>query len=373
MRRASAALSRALESLSDAIREGRADEARAARDTATPLRDALVDAGFEDTVEPTADAILSSANAFLAAAVERDRVTEKAGDLFAPDAAALARSAWAEAIGASTDGLWARAGGLWRTAESAYASLGAQARDRMRTRAGLVAAAADRFDVTTAASLLSPLLEADPENDDYQRFAERVEALRVLSVARPGGEQLELVYVRFDATDDAAARALFVGRTEVTRAQYAALMGGPTEESDRPMTEVSASQAEAFCAALAREIGSGVARLPTSSEFRRICRLGNIARGSGWHGTNARNRTQPVGTLPADDLGLFDVVGNAAEWLDGDGGNIRWVAGGGVSKPAPTNRCDASEPRAKVLGYADVGFRVVWEPPLVAARPNAAP
>jgi formylglycine-generating enzyme required for sulfatase activity len=34
-----------------------------------------------------------------------------------------------------------------------------------------------------------------------------------------------------------------------------------------------------------------------------------------WHRANSSGRTHPVGARPADALGLFDLFGNAAEWV----------------------------------------------------------
>lgn len=89
-----------------------------------------------------------------------------------------------------------------------------------------------------------------------------------------------------------------------------------------PVISVTRSAAEAFCAWLSAKTGKTY-RLPTDAEWARAA---SVAAGSGvmshdrrdalaWHRGNASARTHLVAARKADALGLFDLFGNAAEWV----------------------------------------------------------
>ena len=89
-----------------------------------------------------------------------------------------------------------------------------------------------------------------------------------------------------------------------------------------PAISVTRAAAEAFCKWLSSTTGKAY-RVPTEAEWARAATL---AAGGGplaavrrdalaWHRGNAGGRTHAVATKPADALGLFDLFGNAAEWV----------------------------------------------------------
>jgi formylglycine-generating enzyme required for sulfatase activity len=106
-----------------------------------------------------------------------------------------------------------------------------------------------------------------------------------------------------------------------------------------PAISIARPAAEAFTVWLASKTGKKY-RLPTEAEW---VRAASLAAGKealtrarrdaiAWHRDNASGRTHPVATKAADALGLFDLFGNAAEWVAA--GNAS-VARGGSYRTAP--------------------------------------
>ncbi|HSC27281.1 MAG TPA: SUMF1/EgtB/PvdO family nonheme iron enzyme [Vicinamibacterales bacterium] len=147
-----------------------------------------------------------------------------------------------------------------------------------------------------------------------------------------------------------------------------------------PAISIARGGAEAFCAWLSAVTGKAY-RLPTEAEWLHAARLaadGADLTADGrnalaWHRGNSSGKTHPVGTRAADALGLFDLFGNAAEWIaTSDGAPV--VRGGSFGDPAAAvgpearaaqgeswNERDPQLPKSRwwLSDAPFVGFRVV--------------
>lgn len=113
-----------------------------------------------------------------------------------------------------------------------------------------------------------------------------------------------------------------------------------------PALSITHHAAVGYARWLARRTGLPY-RLPTEKEWERACRAGGddeaAAQGRAWVRERAGERPHPVGTSGANGLGIFDLVGNVAEWVD-DGSPALYpqvAKGGAWTDPAATAGCGA--------------------------------
>ena len=146
-----------------------------------------------------------------------------------------------------------------------------------------------------------------------------------------------------------------------------------------PAISLTRAAAEAFCVWLSKKTAKAY-RLPTEAEWARAARLAAGAAlpaerrdAIAWHRGNAEARTHAVATKKPDGLGLFDLFGNAGEWVvppDGAlvlrGGSFRDAADGigvhsrAVQEPS-WNETDPQLPKSKwwLSDAPFAGFRIV--------------
>ncbi len=126
------------------------------------------------------------------------------------------------------------------------------------------------------------------------------------------------------------ARGFWMQETEVTQAQYAAIMGlNPSSWSfkmeSHPAENVKWHDATEFCRKLTSLDPNYVYRLPTEAEWEYACRAGDPTNRYGdildiaWVFTNTdegegSSGHRPVGTKQSNNWGLHDMFGNVAEW-----------------------------------------------------------
>ncbi|HLM59700.1 MAG TPA: formylglycine-generating enzyme family protein, partial [Pyrinomonadaceae bacterium] len=179
----------------------------------------------------------------------------------------------------------------------------------------------------------------------------------------------------------------WIGKTEVTHAQWRALMGkisNPENDCDDcPVRRISWESAKLFIQKLNEQNDGFEYRLPSEAEWEYAARAGTNGLFAGpidemsWHNGNADGKTHPVGQKQANAFGLFDMYGNVEEWcediyspnydglpVDGSpntdiGEKKRRIIRGGSWNNFPTksrSTARASHPASSIS--ATIGFRV---------------
>jgi formylglycine-generating enzyme required for sulfatase activity len=198
-------------------------------------------------------------------------------------------------------------------------------------------------------------------------------------------------------------QAYYLGRYEVTQAQWTAVMGSNPSFFENPSAEVPAAQVPfrpveqvSWNDIQDFEAATGL-RLPTEAEWEYACRAGTQAAFNlspdgtnddgllgqlAWFSSNSAGQTRPVGQKLANNLGLHDMHGNVFEWcedwkdhnyysqsptvdpLGPESGSNRVVRGGSLDGSLGSTDCRASwrdgyDPVDRVSVF---GFRAAKSP-----------
>ncbi|OYE02279.1 SUMF1/EgtB/PvdO family nonheme iron enzyme [Nostoc sp. 'Peltigera membranacea cyanobiont' 232] len=178
----------------------------------------------------------------------------------------------------------------------------------------------------------------------------------------------------------------FMGKYEITQAQYQAIMGiNPSryKGEKRPVEQVSWDDAVEFCKKLSQKTAKTY-RLPSEAEWEYACRA--RTKTPFYFGETITTKlvnfggteTKPVGSFPANAFGLFDMHGNIWEWcqdvyhdnyqgapkdgtawVTGKDNNIKLLRGGSWIGYAWHCRSALRLRVARADRNNDVGFRVV--------------
>jgi formylglycine-generating enzyme required for sulfatase activity len=180
-------------------------------------------------------------------------------------------------------------------------------------------------------------------------------------------------------------RPFRIASTEVTVKQWRALMASPQTpaDDDLPVAAVSWKEAQEFCQKLSEKEGATY-RLPTEAEWEYACRAGaegppaEVLEGGAWYADNSDGSARPVGQKQPNAWGLYDMLGNVAEWTqdaygpyprkgedqDPKGpltGASKVVRGGSWRAFKPALRCAARTSTPESYQLPHVGLRVVME------------
>ncbi|MBC8010302.1 MAG: SUMF1/EgtB/PvdO family nonheme iron enzyme, partial [Burkholderiales bacterium] len=197
-------------------------------------------------------------------------------------------------------------------------------------------------------------------------------------------------------------RDFWLGKYEVTRAEWSAVMGTPAPKADAaklPVTEISWDDAREFCRRLnerervANRLPPGHEyALPTEAQWEYACRAGNIGLYGGvgglgdlgWYQANSGGAVHPVGQKRANAWGLHDMHGNVWEWcadwfefyprdkvvdpVGPQAGPGRVYRGGGSGSAASSCRSASRLHSAPKDHTTNLGFRLALSPVAPAAK-----
>ena len=195
-------------------------------------------------------------------------------------------------------------------------------------------------------------------------------------------------------------KGFYLGKYEVTQAQYEAVMTGNTDSlsatpsqyggnPNRPVEKVSWADAQIFLTRLNAQQSANIPAgwsyvLPTEAEWEYACRAGTttayswgntIATSNANYSSSGLNQTSDAGNYAANPWGFFDMHGNVWEWTadawgnyatgaqtdpfnGGASGSARVIRGGSWNFDGTSLRSARRSDNAPSNRYDRIGFRV---------------
>jgi len=198
-----------------------------------------------------------------------------------------------------------------------------------------------------AADECKKALELKPGDPEASAMLKEIDSFQGLTLDLGGGVTMECVYIepgtfvmgghsdaegRFQASElpehtVTITKGFYLGKYEVTQAQYQAIMGrNPSRSTRDPNCPVDSTEWDdeiAFCNKVAEKTGQKV-RLPTEAEWEYACRAGTDTDWSfgndpaaltehAWFGENSGGRSHQVGQKKPNPWGVHDIYGNVSE------------------------------------------------------------
>ena len=168
-----------------------------------------------------------------------------------------------------------------------------------------------------------------------------------ITIELPGGVPLEMVWIEpgsftmgspevgVTPREVTISQGFYLGKYEITQEQWQAVMGTAPWLSDlrdhqgqgtHPAIGITWHDVQAFAQRLNDHFGEDSYRLPTEAEWEYACRAGtttqwffgddeSLLASYAWYGANSLFDVQPVGAKLPNPWGLFDMYGNAHEWV----------------------------------------------------------
>lgn len=179
-----------------------------------------------------------------------------------------------------------------------------------------------------------------------------------------------------------------MGKYEITQAQWRAVMNDEaivkSKNGNCPVVNVSWDEIQTFISLLNKKTGRKF-RLPTEAEWEYAARGGKLNTGSkysgsqeldsvAWHRENSGGRIHPVGKLKPNELGIYDMIGNAWEYCSDwyadyegdnlvnphgpDSGGFHVIRGGGWNTASHGCRSTHRQDDSYTLIDVCLGFRL---------------
>ncbi|MEW6745334.1 MAG: formylglycine-generating enzyme family protein [Planctomycetota bacterium] len=208
-----------------------------------------------------------------------------------------------------------------------------------------------------------------------------------------GAAATKLAYPDETLHEVTLSRGFWLGRYEVTQAQWEAVMGANPSYypgSQRPVETIGWGDVEDYLLIRNASSSGGTYRLPTEAEWEYACRAGTTTRyywgddadltaieDYAWFTDNSNEETHPVGEKLPNAWGLYDMTGNVDEWCqdwygeypDGpvtdpqgpDSGDMRVIRGGdwGIGARGCRSACRFTNGPTPDQAFEALGFRLL--------------